>query len=299
MSRSAIGNIRSDGGRLDTANRGSLDTPNCGSLDNDLSIAVAAEEASGCLELGPKLRGVVDLAVVGNDEPTKSSVALRTPKARQRRDGDCRVRTKLYDRQSLRLHQDLDGTMCRSLQSTQWSLIQTIWRSRLLWKGGAASRSIYNGRAALSSFARICRPLNDAVYLFNRHAIKLRDLRPAHAVSRQCAYAARLGGRYYTGVLPGRLFPPYSLLIGRHLCFRTRHRRGCDGQDTVLPPSALPSGRGTGRGGGNSGELVCCVFLNRSSAARRARMLFSQLLRSSAESQSVTGHYPNESWYPN
>src|SRR5215469_2656051 len=115
MSRSAIGNIRSDGGRLDTANRGSLDTPNCGSLDNDLSIAVAAEEASGCLELGPKLRGVVDLAVVGNDEPTKSSVALRTPKARQRRDGDCRVRTKLYDRQSLRLHQDLDGTMCRSL----------------------------------------------------------------------------------------------------------------------------------------------------------------------------------------
>src|SRR5262249_61960252 len=93
-------------------------------------------------------------------------------------------------------------------------------------------------------------PLNDSVFLFSGQAIKPGALRPAHAVSRQCAHAAHVGGWYYTGVLPGRLFPPFLLLIGRHLCFRTRHRRGCDGQDTGLPPSAMPSRRGTGRGGG-------------------------------------------------
>lgn len=120
-----------------------------------------------------------------------------------------------------------------------------------MWKAEPPSHgSIYNGRADLSRFGRVRWPLNDSVYLFSRYAIKPGDLHPAHAVSRQCAHAAHVGGWYYTGVLPGRLFPPFLLLIGRHLCFRTRHRRGCDGQDTGLPPSAMPSGRGTGRGGG-------------------------------------------------
>jgi len=92
-------------------------------------------------------------------------------------------------------------------------------RSRLLTVAFTTAERIYRGLVGYAG-------LNDSVYLFSRHAIKPGDLRPAHAVSRQCAHAAHVGGWYYTGVLPGRLFPPFLLLIGRHLCFRTRHRRG-------------------------------------------------------------------------